>query len=326
MAEMTQATDRPATDRPAWPFDAVRHRAVADRCRLRDPDLFFASQFMGKRRRHAVYVVWAVLDQLRQIMTSKDEGGCAGCSGSGSGACGSMNKPPTPGMDDERVKVCAAVLDYLLGGEKTGEAHLDGFAEIINHAGIGRARFDEYVQGLAELQALKRVATWSRLRAALEKAAGAPAAIVADMFTDDYPDDRRARLTAWATAPALLELLCDTASIWRCGARLLIPLDDLVKCRLTEKDIAGFTEKQTAGGDERWRAMAQLQSERIANLRAGGLAGLDPLPTDVRRAALVYAEIRMIRLSDLADPFAASRPITTWQRVRRVMPAIRLMR
>lgn len=237
-----------------------------------------------------------------------------------------MNKPPTPGADDERLKVCSAVLDYLLGGEKTGEAHLDGFAEIVKHAGIGRARFDEYVHGLAELQALKRVATWSRLRAALEKAAGAPALIVAEMFADDYPDDRRARLIAWATAPALLELLCDTAKLWRCGERLLIPLDDLVKCRLTEKDIARFTENQTAAGDERWQALAQLQSERIANLRAGGLAGLDPLPPDVRRAALVYAEIRMIRLNTLADPFAVSKPITTWQRVRRVMPAIRLMK
>jgi phytoene/squalene synthetase len=257
------------------PTDPNQYRAARDHARQTMPDVLFAAQLLPRDARFAMLTAAAVVRQLYDIMAHEAE-------------CESESV-------EQRQGVCLSVLDHLYAGEPTGRAEMDGFAQAAQRYQWRRADFVQLIDALADMQNLRRIATWAKLRSIAARAYG-PIARLAYRAAGAEPSDQR--IDAWAAAMFLIDVIERVGPDWRQG-RLLLPLDDLVKCKLTERDIARFVDAATAAGDARWRDLIELQSQRIANLCRGGATALTSLDPPMRRAWVMYGALRRTRFERL---------------------------
>ncbi len=312
-----------------------RYRAARDLCRQRSPDLFFAAHFTSKPRRYALYALDGLAHQLVQIMGPPQMA-----------AAPTMVAPPAEGCCSsggcegesiaQRQQVCLAVVDHLLSGQETGKPELDAFLDVQQAIALDRAWLHRWIAGLATERSLPRYATWKRLSDTFADSAGMLALMMARVLMNPtggeaapLPALLEAQLLATGIAMQVSRALQNIAHDLAQG-RLLIPLDDLIKHQLTERDLATFAQKQSTGGDPRWTALMGHQLERVRNLLRGGAKALPALADEGSRrtfAAMgVFAMSPLERLSQAGgDPFATQIKLNAWQRLKAMPRAVRMV-
>src|SRR6185295_8772142 len=93
--------------------DRAAYTAARAMCRRAARELFFASHFLAREQRHALYVIHAVLGQLHEIVHHP----------------GTAEQPAE--TFEQKRAVCGSVLEHLWAGEATGKPELDGFHAVV---------------------------------------------------------------------------------------------------------------------------------------------------------------------------------------------------
>lgn len=312
-------------------IDPHRYRAARELCRKRSPDLFFASHFTTKPRRYALYALDAMAHQLDEIMGPPQVGSnppaivsaqAASCCSSGSCEGESIA---------QRQQVCLAVIDHLLGGLETGKPELDAFLDVQPALGLPRVWFEQWIAGMASERSLPRYATWKRLSETIGACGGVPSLLAARVLASqgEFSAVAESQFLAWGSAIRLCTALANIGEDWKHG-RVLLPLDDLIKHHLTEKDIATFTQQGATHSDPRWLALMQFELDRIRNLFRGGAKALSTLRDEGARrtftATGVFAMRRLEKLVKLGgDSFAAKVKMSTFERVTSMPRVVRIV-
>lgn len=335
MVTATSTTSATPATAPAA-LTREHYRAARAVCRKHTPDALFAAQMLPMDRRAPLLVLAAVWRQLVEIMgppqTPKraapdHERPPANCP---PGECqrGGCDPGSCQGETvEQRRHVCAAVLDHLYDGQPTGKPELDAFAIVNAACPLPRELFDAALDAIADQRTRPRWPTWKRLRGSLDAGAGSVALLAARFLTAEpaaaWTDTFTNQVKAWAVGLAMIDSLGRIGDDWRAG-QLMIPLDDLTRHGLSEADVARFTanadgaansgDDPAAGShDERFHALLDDQTQRIANLLRGGARALESLATmSCRRGAAVHASLAWRRLSAVrngrVNPFADAAP------------------
>lgn len=287
----------------------VRSATAGNLCRQRYPDIFFAAHLLPRDKRQAVFTLAAVVDQVHQIIvpdTPSDEASPAG-------GCGCDST-------DERRRVARAVIDHLYAGEPTGKAELDGFAAITRTHHIPSEPLHTAVDALLEHTVRKRYATWASLFDHCRRFAGAFAALTLPILAPDADNTARTQAHSLAAAMYATHLLLRTGIDGRAG-RVSMPLDDLVRFKLTDRQWCAFAHNQSSDNDPRVRDLLAFHAERLTNLYTGGLkavrASSDPA---VRRACTTLTSLHVRRidqaLTGRINIFAHPPRPNLWERLR----------
>lgn len=275
------------------------YHACREHCRKTWPSLHFATTFGDSALRVAMSGTWAVVHQLRRIMLDEAEPG---------GCCGESTA--------QRVEVCGNVLDHLYSGKETGKPELDGFAALAEHHHIDQAILQRYAEGLAASREVKRFATWNRVRSDYEQTGGALAAhLISACAGVNIPEHHA---VAWTASMQLAEAAMQLGDQWQRG-RLCVALDDLVRAKLTERDVAAMAEQT---GDPRWQDLTDHLNTRIASLYRGGVRFITYLPAPAQRVAAVFGELHMARW----DAWRKTGVIKEGHRIKAVSGSLRLLR
>lgn len=313
--------------------DGGQYRAAGEKCRGWAPELYFAGYFLPRRSRFALYVVAAVWEQLQQILemsAAEEQGGCRGCGAGQGGGGGCVGEGPFA----TGRSVCGAVLEYLYSGQATGQPHLDGFVGVAREYGLAIGDFRELVEGWIELESLRRVATWSRVRGILDRAAGGVVRIVERLVFEGQGEasgvegGARWGVQARAMVVGVLwgVLLDRIGEDWSRG-RLRVPLDDLGQFGLSEGDVGRTVRGEAIEDEGRMRELMRVEVGRARNLLRGGAGCLKLLAAGSWRCALaVLCTMHGCLLDRLErdDPFERPAGNNLWARIRRIPTAIRL--
>ncbi len=319
--------------------ESLQFRATRSLCRAELQELFFASHFLPKPLRGALYGVAAVGSQLLEIACPTPprqnenqiptvnptaagrftdepvaDSSCCCCEAGDSGS--------------QRRAVCMAILDHLYTGQPTGKPELDGFKRVADRYGLPRSLWDTFVHGLVDLESVRRYATWTRLRDHLDRTTGTIADLAVRVLSQgSIPDPSgRHRSAALGTGLGLALILAHLRQDLR-KDRLRLPLDDLVRFGLTETDLKRFADTGTTGGDPRWQRLIGHETDRAKHLIRGGTrAAFSVLEPSARRATAVLAAIYLGLLEQISkhDLFAVHPQIGPWQRLRQLPVAIRM--
>lgn len=279
-----------------------RIEAVADALQDHWPDAWFAARFLRREQREAATCVFAVMRQLGELLCGE--------------ACDSQSCTCEP--TSERQRVAMAILDHLWRGEPTGKTELDAFAVVVRAHGLERAWFERAIEAMG-VSLPPRVATWKRLRESIEATVSPLTTLVAKLLG---AGDATPQMVALGTAmrlTRLLERVRDDAA----AGRLTLPLDDLVKCSMTDADVSVMTEP-----DPRWRMLVELQAARAQALFDGGAKAIASVSdAHTRRAVAVLIELERRRLRRCIEAMrlcgAARKDATLGERLRSLPRAMR---
>ncbi len=322
-------------------------RAAATVVRSYAPDWHFAASFLPRPQRRDALVLGAVLGQLHQVATYHEEHACAegqcsgsgreGCQSAGGGGCGENSCGESGCGGDQRLAVCQAIAAHLLAGEPTGRPELDAFAALAARVGITAEDLEPMYAQLLEDEHTARWATWSRLRGALWRGAGSVGVLMLRSLgqpsDSQWRDTQLEQARAWASGMALIARLEKIGEIWRRESRLVLPLDDLVRCRVSESQVARWSEQGhvDAAHADAWGAIMANQAERAGNLLLGGWGAWSSSSRGVQRAVAIYTQGWRLRLAALGagrlNCFATN-PTSTRKtfRVKQILAARQLLR
>ncbi|MBI1336721.1 MAG: hypothetical protein GC164_07145 [Phycisphaera sp.] len=282
-------------------LDKSSGRASLKSLRTRLPDAYFVVRFMSGRERWAVSKTASVWLQLVEVAEScGEEGACENTSCAERG-CESR---------DERAGVIRSITDYLGRGEVTGKPELDGFEAVVGSAGFSGGDLADAACAWSRVMEIRRVATWKGLRESLMGVAQPLARAVggltrADKRQIDHPTTR-SQLESWCLGLVLVAVCVRARGMWEGKGALLLPLDDLVKCQLSESRLSGETR------DECWRELMFDQRDRTEKLLRGGERWLTAVPdARSRRAVTLTGALALLRLSALAQ----GEPVTWGRRI-----------
>ncbi len=310
------------------------HAAAKKLCGDKSPAIFLAGHQLAKPERYALYVCFAVIDQLKYILTfeetqdTKDScgggGDCDSCAvpsdtpiesitdknriaevcstdgsscnteedGEGGGCCGGGNSP------EQKMAVAISVLDYLFAGDQTGKPELDGFHEIAKYHNLTKAYFKQICEGIVKLHEVQRIVTWQSLYQIFWQFSGASLGLFHILGTGQINQKTILLAQAFGAGVQLTDTLCSLHD-WQ-SSKFILPLDDLVKFKLSEFDVKRFAKNEAdAAADDRWKSFVHFQVIRAQKLLIGGLKILDTLPPAHRRALSNYALIinqRLVRI------------------------------
>jgi len=310
--------------RPTVVIDPAHYRAARDACRSGAPDLFFASYFMPKHTRHAVFSLVAVYLQLADILKPQ--------------APLSNDPPPDDTCSSEtpqqKREVCAAILEHLYQGKPTGKPELDSFYQIVSSYNLPRQHFESLADGIMQEATIPRYATWTRLRKQLDQTAGTAALIASGVPRTQGANPALNKTAihqarAWAVGMRMVSILRQVDDDWQHG-RLMLPQEDLNRFGLSENDIARFHDRHTTAHDPRWTQLMKFQIGRVKSLLRGGSRCLHTAYSHkTPRAAAVLSAMYWGLLDDFerrgADPFAPLPEATMWDRLRYLPKALRLV-
>lgn len=212
---------------------------------------------------------------------SQTVGGC-GC------ACAS-------GSIDSRAEVAHNIVAYLFEEAKPGgigRADMEAFVVLREQQRLSREAFDEFVDGAAALQRVRRVAARTALhrlvaRAASPAARAILAAIPGAASGDGIGEQAAALARFLLRARQLLDLPRAVAQ----GDRCLVSLEDLSRRGLRDRDLTAWLRSPRGvdeATDQRCRLLFDDERNEALALLAGGAALLEALPARESRALAAY--------------------------------------
>ncbi len=292
-----------------------RYALAAGRiCRQRFPEIHFAAHLLPRPQRNAVLCLAAAVDQVQQIIhpPAPTEHPDAASSSCGSGCCGCHG-------GDERRRIALAVIDHLYRGEPTGKPELDGFLLVLKAYRVPSEPFQTAIDAALEHAGRVRYATWSSLYDMCRRTAGPFASLALPILAPGADTTAHTQAISLAAAMRATHLLLHAGEEGRAG-RVTVPLDDLVRFGLTDRQWLAFAQARE-GHDERLTALVRFQIERLSNLFAGGLKCRNAIDNPrIRRAIARLADDYIHTLqrieSGTIDIFDfKSEPRDLWQRV-----------
>jgi phytoene/squalene synthetase len=286
--------------------------------RVRDRDLAFACGFLPAAQQGPVLQVLAMYDQLAQVLgllpidgqasqaaSTCDEACGSSCdtgmttNAEGCVTCGGGESP------EQRRAVCASVLEFVYEGSVTGKPTLDGFHQVVTACRLPRDGFEQWCDGWVSLMALPRIATWSKLRGQCDATMGRMMVTIAHVLHDGRLDDRAAAgARDWGAACGLMMVLSGAISGEKTGAQWL-PLDDLVACRISDRELAAWRAEPASADVAKWSALVERLCDRAMVLHDAGVVWLQGLPPTVARGPAVWGQMQRLRWQKWrAEPMA----------------------
>jgi phytoene synthase len=240
-------------------------------CRREATDASLPTFFLPRRKRDGVYAVWAFARLIR-VATRVDDAGGECCSGAGGVApllksrVDAMYDPadtlqlPLPQFRDESQWVMLAA------------------ADAVRRFDVPRRLWHELVDGLIAFGAVERVATWRSLDAYLAATGGVAARIIAAVLGATHSDAGEFA-AAVGKAVGLTQIL---RSLKRDAGRnrVLLPIEDLARCRYSERDLLAGTM------NEHVSTLVRDEVMRARRLLDDGAAGTCWLAEDGSRMAV----------------------------------------
>jgi phytoene synthase len=285
-------------------------------CRRHHSDFYSATVFLTKPKRDAVCAAFAFCRILREAFAEAD------LPQSTSSCCSSGSTLPT------LLEMIDAIYDGKLqlplpAFRDEGQHVLAAFAATVDQFDIPQEFLVEAAHGYADDAATARYATWRSLERSLRRSAGSVARVVASVLGMRHTDaaDRAAEL---GMAVRFTNILSDLKRDWSRG-RLLLPLEDLVRFRCRERDLAAGVV------DGRFDDLMEFEIARARELYRRAADGICWLADDGSRlmaASVVAVQARLLDAIERRryDVFTNHPRLTMPQKLRCLPMAMRLAR
>jgi phytoene/squalene synthetase len=313
-----------STSLQADPADVLGYASARRLCRGWE-DFAFAARFLDRSRRDGVCAVVAFFRMIADAI-GRDAAELTGGHGlrqhpavvsPAGGCCGS-------GESEALLAAFRGRLDQIFDGglelpspeARSPQQHaLHAFARTVPRFHVRREHFLRFADERARDAAIARYPTWTKLEHHCRATGGSVALAVGDVLGLQHSDAARA-IEQLGSSLRLVHILRDIHT-HRAQGRIYLPLEDLARCRYSERDLLGGVVNERLDG--LWRFEAD-RAQRIftANSQVIGWIAGD-------KSKLFAATIVTLGGATLHRPPA--RPtLTTAMRIRQLPAAWRLAR
>ena len=327
-----------ARQRHADPADAAAFQVVRDVCRRHAKEYFFASGFLPKPKRDAVYAVYAFCRMIREALDVDDasvEGaaglrhhpavvspaslepdtGCA--SGSSLQARLDMLRERLDEIYDDRLELPRPE------SRSAAQHTLHALGLAVRRHEIPRQLFLDFAEGCRADLAVARYATWKSLEKHCFYTAGVVGLMVACVLGLTH-SGAGGQAVEMGMAMRFTSILRDLKADWKRG-RVYLPLEDVVKFRYTERDLAAGVV------NDNFRELMRFEVARARKMYRQAAEGVCWLAGDgARLAASTVAVLHAGTLAAIErkgyDVFSRPVRVTPGQKFRLLSAAPRLAR
>jgi phytoene synthase len=315
--------------------DAEAFAAARQICRRHAKSFFFASSFLPRPKRDAVYAVYAFCRMIGDAIDVPREGESAGAGEtlrhrpleSASSSCCSAD-----GLDgrlmmlrDRLDEIYDGRLELPLPASRSEAQHaLRAFELTVRRYEIPKQHFLDFAYCRRIDLTVRRYATWGSLERYCYHAAGVVGLMMAGVFgvTHSGAGEHAVKI---GNAVRLTRILRDVREDYERHGRIYLPLEDLARFRYSERDLAGGVV------NDNFRELMRFEISRARRLYHEGAEGLCWLAGDGSRLtaatmATVYSGILDAIERQGYDVFSRRARLTTPQKLRRLPRAWRLAR
>lgn len=248
--------------------EAKAFAAAREVCRRDWTDLYFASHFLPKGKRRGVWAVAAMLGLVRDALVV--EGETTPSTLGGGGCCSGSGMEGRLAMVRERVDRIYAGEWCPAGDSDEGQLAIRAAGMTIQNTGVPRAWWERVIEGRRMELTIRRYATWASVERMLGNVGGAAATILAGVVGVTSSEAGR-EMEELGKAAAWTGMLRNVNGDWERGL-VRIPLEDLVRF--------GVREKELGGGGEKVGALMRFEVKRGEGMYEAGARGLRWLAGD----------------------------------------------
>lgn len=309
---------------PADPADLAGFRAARQMCRGWE-DFAFAARFLEQSKRDAVCAVVAFFGMIADAI-GREPAELSGAGGlrqhpavvSPAGACCSS------GEADALLATFRTRLDEIFDGglelpspsSRSLQQHaLHALAGTVSRFDVRREHFLRFAEERARDACIVRYPTWAKLQQHCSATGGSVAGAVGDVLGLQHSDAARG-IDRLGAGLRLVQILRDIPAD-RGRGRIYAPLEDLARCRYSERDLLAGTM------NDRLDALWKFEVARARTLLKEGAESICWIAGDKSR--LMASVLVMLADATLRRPPTRPR-LTTAMRLRQLPAAWRLAR
>lgn len=306
------------------PADAAGFQAARRMSRAWD-DFAFAARFLDRSKRDAANSVVAFFGMIADAI-GREPVELSGGQGlrqhpavvSPAGACCASGE--TEGLlatfRDRLDEIYAGGLELPLPTSRSPQQHaLHAFARTVERCDVRREHFLRFAEERARDATIMRYPTWGRLEQHCRTTGGCVAVAIGEVLGLQHSDAPRA-IERMGIGLRLVQVVRDMKAD-RARGRIYLPLEDLARCRYSERDLlAGAVNERL---DKLWK----FEAERARTLLVEGSEAIRWIAGDKSR--LFAAALASFAQATLRRPPARPQ-LTTAMRLRQLPAAWRLAR
>jgi phytoene/squalene synthetase len=288
-------------------------------------DFTFAARFLDRSRRDAVRAVAAFFGMIADAI-GRDPAELSGGHGlrqhpavvsPAGGCCGwGESEALLATFRDRLDQIYAGGLELPSPEARSTQQHaLHALARTVERFDVRREHFLRFAEERARDATISRYPTWNRLEQHCRATGGSVAGAVGDVLGTQH-SDAPAAIERLGIGLRLVQILRDVKPD-RERERIYLPLEDLARCRYSERDLLAGTVNERL--EELWR----FEGERARMLLNAGASAIGWIAGDKSRlfAATMVALAEATLRRPIAKPY-----LTTAMRLRQLPAAWRLAR
>jgi phytoene synthase len=308
--------------------DELAFQAARTICRRHAKSFYYASVFLPRVKRDAVYAVYAFCRMIDDAINQPGEtdNSQSPPPGMAGGSCCSTNSlEQRLEMFRARLNdIYAERLELPLPEFRSEEQHaLRAFALTAHRYEIPRDYFMELAEGCRMDLTIRRYATWNALEKYCYRVAGVVGLIMSCIFGLQHSDAGR-QMVQMGNAMQLTNILRDIQKDHERG-RIYLPLEDMARFGYTERDL---DQRKV---NDAFRSLMKFEIARARSMYEESSAGLCWLADDGSRVtaatmAVVYSGILKAIETQQYDVFSRRASLSTPQKLRRLPAAWKLAR
>ena len=309
---------------PSDPADPAAFKAARTMCR-RWADFAFAARFLDRSRRDAGSAVVAFFGMIAEAI-GKEAAELEGARGlrhhpavvspAASRCSGGGGEAIVEALRQRLNQIYAGGLELPSPASRSPQQHaMHALARTVQRFDVGPEHFLRFAEERVRDATVTRYPTWSRLEQHCRATGGSIARALGEVLGLQHSDGSR-MIERLGVALRLVQVLRDVNAD-RERDRICLPLEDLARCRYSERDLlAGVV-------NERLEDLRAFEAERARELINEGCAALPWIAGDKSR--LFVATLVALAEATLRRP--PSRPqLTTAMRLRQLPAAWKLVR
>jgi phytoene synthase len=280
-------------------------------------EFYFPSFFLPKHKRDGAFAVGAFCRMMREAIGG-DEAQSGAC-------CSSDSLASRAQMFRDRLdEIYDGTIELPNPGCRSESQHvLAAISYTVERFEIPKQYFHHLADGYQTELSVARHATWKSLENYCSHTGGAVALLMSCVLGLTHSEAKQHAVQI-GNAIEMTKLLCDISADWARG-RVYLPLEDLVRFRYSEKDLAARIV------NDNFRELMRFEVARARQLYREGAEGLCWLAGDGSRlAASMVVAMHSGILDQIErrgyDVFSARVELSTTQRIRRVPIAWKLAR
>lgn len=304
----------------------IAFAAARQICQKHARSFYFASFFLPKPKREAAYAVYSfcrMIDDAIDVPSGESPG---------TSVPGSVQSCCSPGELDSRFQMLRDRLDEIYEGRmelpnpefRSEEQNaLRAFELTVKKYEIPKQYFLDVAEGCRMDLTIQRYPTWTSLERYCYHVAGVVGLIMSCIFGLQHSDAGK-QAVMMGNAMQLTNILRDVKEDWERG-RIYLPLEDLVRFKYAEKDLAAGVV------NDAFRGLMKFEIKRSREMYTQASEGLIWLAGDGSRLtastmAVIYAGILDAIESQKYDVFSRRASLNFGQKLRRIPMAYRLAR